>query len=85
MKLIIHQGHSSLENSKKCARKILFWPLINSEIEDVIKDCPTCLIFCNRKRSESAIKHPVRQEPLTKFVANLCWLNGHYLIIGSRL
>ena len=63
MKSIIYQGHFGLENSKKCARQVLFWPLINSEIEHIRKDCPICLTFCNRKRSEPAIKHPVPQEP----------------------
>ena len=45
MESIIHQGHFGLENSKKRACQALFWPLINSEIEDMIKNCPTCLTF----------------------------------------
>ena len=65
MNLIIHQRHFELENSKKRARQALFWPLINSEIEDIKKNCATCLTFRNRQPSEPTIKHPVPQEPWT--------------------
>ena len=37
MKSIIHQGHFGLENSKKSARQALFCPLINIEMENMIK------------------------------------------------
>ena len=47
MKSVIHQGHFGLENLKKHARQALFWLLINSEIEDVIKICLTYLTFRN--------------------------------------
>ena len=78
MKSIIHQGHFGLEKSKNGARQALFWPMINSEIEDMIKNCPTCLTFCNRHRSEPAIKHPVLQEPWTKLAVDSFRLYGHY-------
>ena len=52
MKSPIHQGHLGIENCKKRARQSLFWPLMNSEIEDMIRKCPTCLTFRNRQPSE---------------------------------
>ena len=55
MKSLIQQGHLGIENCKKRARQSLFWLLMNSEIEDMIKKCPACLTFRNR--------HP--NEPLT--------------------
>ena len=45
MKSLIHQGHLGIENCKKHTRQSLLWPLMNSEIEDMIKTCPTCLTF----------------------------------------
>ena len=41
MKSLIHQGHLGIENCKKRARQSLFWPLMNSEIEYMIKRYPT--------------------------------------------
>ena len=43
MKPLIHQGHLGIENCKNRARQSLFWLLMKSEIEDMIKKCPTCL------------------------------------------
>ena len=78
MKSIIHQGYFGLKNSKKRARQALLWPLINIEIEDMIKICPTCLTFCNRQPREPAIKHLVPQELWTKLAADLFQFYGHY-------
>ena len=41
MKSLIHQGHLGIKNCKKCARQSLFWALMNSKIEDMIKRCPS--------------------------------------------
>ena len=71
VKSIIHKGHFGLENSKKRAHQALFWPLINSEIEDMIKNCPICLTSCNRQPSEPTIKHPVLEEHGAKLAADL--------------
>ena len=71
MKSIIHQGHFRLENSKKRAHQPMFWPIINSEIEDMIKNCPECLTFRNQQPSEPKIKHPDPQELWTKIAKDL--------------
>ena len=71
MKLIIHQGHFGLKNLTKRASQALFWPLINSEIEDMIKNCPICLTFCNRQPSEPTIKHSVPEGHGIKLTADL--------------
>ena len=76
MKSAIHQRHFGLENSEKKCPSSLFWPLINSEIDDMIKNCPIYLTFRNRQPKEPAIKHPVPQEPWTKLAADLFRLYG---------
>ena len=81
MKSIINQGHFGRENSKTRARQSLFWPLINSEIENMIKNCPTRLTFCNWQPSEPTIKHPVPEEPWNKLAADLFWLHVHYYLL----
>ena len=81
MKLIIHQGHFGLQNLKKRAHQSLLWPLINNEIEEMIKNCPTCFTFCNWHHSKPAIKLPLPQEPWTDIVTDLFWLYGHYHLL----
>ena len=85
IKSIIHQGLFGLENSKKRARQALFWPLINSEIEDMIKNCSTCLTFRNRQLSETAIKHPVPQKTWDQTRSRRISIVWTLLFFGSRL
>ena len=81
MKTLIHQGHLGIENCKKRARQVLFWPLMNNEIEDMIKKCPTCLTFRNRQPCEPLMKHPIPDQPWTKVAADLFRLYGHYYLL----
>ena len=81
MKSLIHQGHLGIENCKKRARQSLFWPLMNSEIEDMIKRCPTCLTFRNRQPSEPIINHLIPNQAWTKIAADPFRLNGHYYLL----
>ena len=81
MKSLIHQGHLGIENCKKRARQSLFWPLMNSEIEDMIKRCPTCLTFRNRQPSEPIINHPIPNQAWEKIAADPFRLHGHYYLL----
>ena len=62
MKSLIHKGHLGIENCKKRARQSLSWPLMNSEIEDIINRCPTCLTSPNRQLRERIINHPISNQ-----------------------
>ena len=66
MKSLIHQGHLRIENCKKRARQSLFWLLMNSEIEDMIKKCSTCLTSRNPQPSEPIINHPIPNQAWAK-------------------
>ena len=81
MKSIIHQGHLGIENCKKCARQTLVWPVMNSEIEDMIKRWPTCLMFRNRQPSEPIINHSISNQAWTKIAADPFHLHGHYYLL----
>ena len=49
----------------------------------MVKNCPTCLFFCNQQSSELAIKHPVPQEccSLNPLAADFFRLYGHYYLL----
>ena len=81
MKSLIHQGHLGIENCKKRARQSLFWRLMNSEIEDIIKKCPTSLTFRNRQPSEPIINHPISNQAWTKTAVDLFHLYEHYYLL----
>ena len=82
MKSFIHQGHLEIETWKKRVRQSLFWPLMNSEIEGMIKKCPTYLTFRNSQPGEPIINHPIPNQALTKIAADPFPLYGHrYLLM----
>ena len=54
---------------------------MNSEIEDMIKRCPTCLTFRNRQPSEPIIHHPIPNQAWTKIAADPFRLHRHYYLL----
>ena len=81
MKSLIHQGHLGIENCKKRAGQSLFLPLMNNEIEYMIKRCPTCLTFLNHQTSEPIIHHPIPNQTWIKIAADLFCLHRHYYLL----
>ena len=43
---------------------------MDSEIEDMIKRCPTCLTFRNLQPSEPIINHPIPNQAWTKIAVD---------------
>ena len=54
---------------------------MNSAIEDMIKRCPTCLIFWNCQLSEAIINHPIPNQAWTKIAADPFCLYGYYYLL----
>ena len=44
----IHYPHLGIEKTKAFARKTVFWRGLNKQIEDMIKNCKTCLSYRNK-------------------------------------
>ena len=70
-----------ITNTKKRARQSLFWPLINSEIEEMIKRYPTCHTFWNCQPSEPFINYPIPNQACTKIAADSFHLYRHYYLL----
>ena len=66
MKEIIHQGHNGITRCKSCARQSIYWPGMNSEIDDFVSRCPQCLTHRNQQQKETLIQHNVPEVPWTK-------------------
>ena len=55
---------------------------MNSEIEDMLKICPTCLIFLNCQSSEPIINHPIPNQACKK-IAVYYW--EHYSLLTTNI
>ena len=47
----IHTRHLGMVKTKNRAKEVMFWPGMNSQIEDVVSNCPVCTKHesCNPK------------------------------------
>lgn len=48
----IHEGHLGMEKCKRRTKVALYWPKINSEIEDTVRPCDICLKYRNKHLKE---------------------------------
>ena len=48
----LHQAHLGIERTKWRARATIFWPGLNSQIEEMVKKCNTCLMNQRKQPKE---------------------------------
>ena len=78
----IHESHQGIVKTKRRARGVLFWPGMNSQIEDAISKCAVCAEFRKAQPAEPLISHDIPNRPWSKIAADFFHHNGHdYLII----
>lgn len=56
----IHEGHLGINKCKERARRLLFWPGLSGEIENMVKACAVCQKYAYRQPSEPLV---LRQIP----------------------
>ena len=78
----VHEGHQGMEKCKRRAREVMFWPNINSQINDICARCITCLEFAPNHPPEPLQPHNVPEGPWQKVGADIFTLYGKdYLIL----
>ena len=74
----IHSSHLGTEKCKCRARDILFWPGMNSQIQDVVTNCN--IKFCNtyqkRNTKEPLLSHETPLRPWSRVGTDIFELNG---------
>lgn len=78
----VHIGHLGLEKCKLRIREIMFWPNINTQLEDLINNCQACLTFKNQNRKESLIPHEVPNRAWSKIGVDVFHFNGSKYLIA---
>jgi hypothetical protein len=62
----IHASHQGIVKSKALARESIFWPGLSSQIEDMIKRCPTCQSTRKNKPKEPLKPQEIPEIPWQK-------------------
>ena len=80
----IHLAHQGAEKCKLRAKGSVFWPNINSEIEDMVRSCDPCQRHQNANIKEPMISHDVPQRAWHTIGSDLfLWNATWYLLIAD--
>ena len=81
----VHEGHFGMDKCKMCMSNCCYWPNVNKEIEEMIRNCPTCLEFAPAKpkiKKKDMLQHEVPSTPWTKLATDIFHFQGtNYLIL----
>jgi transposase InsO family protein len=78
----LHQSHQGIEKTKRLARECIFWPGMNSQIEELVSTCPTCLHHGKANQREPLHPHEIPQRPWQKVGTDLFdWQGKPHLIV----
>ena len=67
----IHQSHIGMEGCLRRAREVLYWPLMNAEVEDFISKCSVCQSYKPDQCREDMHPYPVPSRPWSMLAADL--------------
>ncbi|CAK1597693.1 unnamed protein product [Parnassius mnemosyne] len=62
----IHLGHLGIEKCKLRAREIIYWPNMNTQLEDYLSHCQACLTYKNQNCKEPLMQHEVPNRAWSK-------------------
>ena len=68
---ILHIGHPGIVKVKARARTTVYWPGINSQLDDLSQKCQQCQEHQNRQRPEAPLQHDIPATPWTKVGTDL--------------
>ena len=81
----LHEGHLGLNKCKLRAKDIVYWPGLNTELEDLVLNCELCIKYSTAKcklKPSLALGQEVPLCPWTKLVTNIFHFKGaSYLLI----
>ena len=82
MLALIHEGHFGMSLCKRRARDVIYWPRMNSEIEDLVSRCPICLSMRAKQPKEPLKPYNIPDRPWSRVGADLFEISGvHYLVM----
>ena len=77
----LHLNHMGIEKTKLLVHELVYWVNINSDIENHIKNCTTCLEFQQMQPKEKIIHHEILLRPWEVLGIDIFQLNKKYLCI----
>lgn len=78
----VHEGHFGMNRTVLRAKSVMYWPNMESDINEMVGRCRICEKFQNENRREPMISHEIPSVPFEKIGCDFCDFAGKsYLII----
>ena len=68
MKKKVHTGHLGINFCLRCARDLIFWPGMSTDIREYVEKCGTCSTYQDKQPSESLYVHETPELPWQKVI-----------------
>ena len=68
---IIHSSHLGIIKCKQHALEVLYWPTMNQQIEEAVKNCTTCADYQNKLPPEPLIPTQIPNLPFNQVTVDL--------------
>ena len=68
---LAHEGHLGITKTKRRAREAVWWPGMNSKLEETVSNCLVCVRFSNEQRREPLVGSPLPGRPWEKVGVDL--------------
>lgn len=79
---LLHKSHLGIEKTKQRARSLVYWPGLDSDIEDKVGSCSTCQRNRNSNIRDTMISHEIPDRPFHKIGLDIFEYNkSDYLVI----
>ena len=79
---LTHKSHLGMTKCKQRGREVMFWPNMNSDIENMIRDCSACVEYQNQQSAEPLKPTPTPDLPYSMVGSDLFdFENKKYVLI----
>ena len=83
---MLHEGHQGIERTKQRARRIVFWPGIDNDIDNTVRSCADCQRELLSLPKEPYIRHASPTRPFQVISADLATHAGQqFLVVVDHL
>lgn len=77
----LHEAHLGIVKTKQRAREIIYWPLMNQDIENMIRQCSVCNKYRNANCAEPLMSHDIPSRPWAKVGVDLFEFKGREYLL----
>ena len=81
MLMKVHRSHIGIQGCLRRAREVLYWPNMNSDVEEFVSKCVVCNNHSMEQGKEPLICHEIPSRPWEKIAVDLFKLNGRDFLI----